>query len=147
MNLLNLFTALLALFGGIALSLNSDNRGVVVHVIAVFGNIALLLCAAITLTALSYQLCSQSGNLCVVNSFFTDTLLLPVSDEQFRFRAFLATGWFGSISIYLVLALAFAKQRTFKVLAFIGATALLLSGVVALWQIVAEPIIHPGLAR
>ena len=52
-----------------------------------------------------------------------------------------------TLAVALILALAFAKQRTFKVLAFIGATALLLSGVVALWQIVAEPIIQPGLAR
>lgn len=134
MNLLGLFAVLLALFGGVALSANAENKNVVIHVIAIFGNIALLLCAATTLATLSYQHCSGYGGLCTVSGFFTEALHLPVADERFRTRTFLASGWFGAISVYLVLALAVARQRTFQVLAFLGATALVLSSGYALWQ-------------
>lgn len=134
MNLLGLFAILLALFGGVALSSNAKNKNAIIHVIAIFGNIALLLCAATTLATLSYQHCADYGDLCTVSGFFTETLHLPVADERIRTRLFLASGWFGAISIYLMLALVVARQRTFQVLAFLGATALVLSSGYALWM-------------
>lgn len=134
MNLLDLFAVLLALFGGIALSSNAKNKNAIIHVVAFFGSIALLLCAAATLATLSYQHCVSYRDLCIVSGFFTETLHLPVTDERIQTRVFLASGWFGAISIYLMLALVVAKQRTFQVLAFMGATALVFSSGYALWM-------------
>lgn len=137
MNLLTIFAILLSLFGGIGLSATSGNRNAVIAAIGLFGNIALILCLVAVMAAMSFQHCSEYRQLCSISNFFMSTLHIPSADNALLGKAVIATGWFGAICVYLFIALASAKERTYTVLAFLGVTALILGSSIALYQTIA----------
>lgn len=136
---LNIFMALLAFFGGVALSANVKNRSAIIFAVGLSGNVALLLCLAVVIATVSSNLCLEFQQHCEISSFFSEKLSFPASKESFRTNAFIASGGFGAFSIYLLLALAFAKKRTFTVLAYAGAIGLTVGGAWSLFQLTIAP--------
>ncbi len=106
------------------LSANPTNKKNIMLILGASGLVALSLCAFTLIERMSSQYCELYQTLCSINTFYIDQLSFPNNSEKLSLKLFIASGWWGSISLYLILALAHAKETTYKILSLLGATTL-----------------------
>ena len=123
-NLISIFAILASFFGGIGLSANNENKNIIMLILGVSGLLALGLCAFTLMGRMSNQQCEQYQSLCEINAFYIKQLKFPTSNEALSAKLFITYGWWGAISLYLIMALARAKKIRYKILSFLGATTL-----------------------
>jgi len=134
MEIISIFIALLALFGGIALSATEENRDTLARILMITALLSVSVHATSTIATMSYESCTKRSINCPASQFFTETVKFPSHDKPFREKVMLSVSWFTALNLYLMLALLSRKEKIFKSLPTIGVSALLASGVLTVYQ-------------